>query len=230
MKINDNFSGFKNTVEFYFIRHGQSEGNAMKIMQGRGEYHLSDQGRREAAARGQSLKAELSDTRPEKILFFTSPLIRARETAQIISEEIGIRETKFPEPAPMDDLMEMDLGIWTEKIMDQVKEQDPSLWKDFQARSWDAIPGAESSVQLYDRAVRVWGALGDAAARQAAEKVIVISHSGALQWIIKTSMDCHTWFPLFNLAGCGLCRFCAEYRPIEQTILPYWKEINLQVS
>lgn len=47
----DFFSGLKNTVSFFIIRHGQSEGNAVRIMQGRGEYPLSETGRLQAAQR-----------------------------------------------------------------------------------------------------------------------------------------------------------------------------------
>ena len=216
------FDNLKTTVDFCIIRHGQSEGNAGKILQGRGEHPLSETGKAQAAARGRSLKAAL--TPYAKALLFSSPQGRARETAEIIAEEAGL-----PEPLLMDELMEMDLGIWTGKVWDEVREEEPSLWADFQARSWEAIPGAESSAALYGRALRAWAALCGAAAAQSAEKVIAVSHGGLIQWLLRSSFQCSTWFPLFPISNCGLFRLRAVPHLAGQNTALYWEEINSPV-
>ncbi|MDR0583455.1 MAG: histidine phosphatase family protein [Treponema sp.] len=217
----DFFAGLAGPVDFYLIRHGQSEGNAEKILQGRGEYPLSVNGRSQAAERGRSLKTILAGTPPGQILFFSSPQKRALETALIIAGEAGL-----PEPVRDDDLMEMRLGVWTGKTWDQVKNDDPALWADFMAHSWDAIPQAESSASLYRRALRAWAALRDAASAHKASKVIAVTHGGLIQWFIKNTLQCRNWFPLFPIANCGLFKLCVQPRPGEQNAYMCWEEIN----
>lgn len=186
-------------------------------MQGREEYLLSEAGRRQAAARGRSLKSVLAGS--GKTLVFTSPLCRARETAEIIAKEASL-----PEPVSIEELMEMSIGIWTGKNIDKVKKDDPVLWDKFMARSWDAIPEAESSSVLYSRALKAWALLRDAAAEQGAGNVIAVTHGGLLQWLLKSSFQSRTWFPLFPISNCGLSKLCVE--PKGQSVYMYWEEIN----
>jgi len=237
----DFFNSLESPVNFYIIRHGQSEGNAAKLFQGRSESPLSADGRLQAAARGRSLKtipagrgdASLTGSadikgktgRAEKagnVLLFSSPLGRARETAEIIS-----REASLPDPVYLDELMEMKLGIWSGKNFSQVRSADPVLWDKFMIQSWDAIPEAESSSDLYNRALLAWSVLRDAAVEQEADKVIVVTHGGLIQWLFKTTFQCHSWFPLFSLSNCGLSRLYAE--PRGQSSYMSWEEVNSPV-
>ena len=217
----DFFSGLSKAVDFYIIRHGQSEGNAEKILQGLMEYPLSETGRLQAAARGRALKQTLSGA---KLLFFSSPMGRARETASIIAEEAGLGEPVFH-----DYLKEIDLGVWTGKSWDQVMNEDPSLWSDFMARSWDAIPGAESSVDLFDRALRFWAVARDAIKAASAEKVLVITHGGLIQWLLKSSFQSRNWFPLFPISNCGLFKLCVKPHPTGNSAYMGWEEIDTPV-
>ena len=214
----DFFAGLKAPVDFYILRHGQSEGNASKILQGRGEFSLSEEGRLQAAARGRALKAVLADK--SRALFFSSPQGRAKETALIIAEEAGLGEPVF-----IDELLEMSLGIWTGKAWEDVKND--ALWNDFQARSWDAIPGAESSADLYDRALRTWAALRDRVTESGhVEKVIAVTHGGLIQWLIKSTLQNRSWFPLFPISNCGQFRLSAKPHPSGKSASLYWEEIN----
>ncbi|MDR1252653.1 MAG: histidine phosphatase family protein [Treponema sp.] len=217
----DFFAGLTRPVDFYVIRHGQSEGNAGKILQGRGEYPLSVQGRRQAADRGRVLKTMLAGMPPEQTLFFSSPQKRALETALIIAGETGL-----PEPLCDESLMEMSLGVWTGKTWEQVKNDNPPLWREFMAHSWDAIPEAESSAALYRRAVGAWAVLRDAASAHKASKVIVVTHGGLIQWLLKSTLQSHNWFPLFPIANCGLFKLCVEPQPEERSAYMCWEEIN----
>jgi broad specificity phosphatase PhoE len=217
----DFFSGLKRPVDFFIVRHGQSDGNAAKILQGRFEYPLSEAGRAQSAARGKAIKAALSGTAPRKILFFSSPQTRARETAAIIAKETGLKD-----PLLKDELFEMSLGIWTGKSWDEVKNDNPALWNDFMARSWDAIPDAESSGDLYKRALCLWALLRDEAIKKDAEKVIAVTHGGLIQWIVKSTFRSRNWFPLLPISNCGQFKLCVEPRPIEKSAYLCWEEIN----
>ena len=224
---NSLFAGLiKTALDFYIIRHGESMGNTANLLQGRGEYPLSERGRLQASARASYLKKEFSENfsagiPPEKILLFSSPLLRAMETAGIFAREVGL-----PEPLLMDDLVERDLGVWSGKSFEQVKSEYPSVWADFQARGWDAIPKAESFAALYERAQRVWPALCNAATAHGAEKVIVVTHEGFGQVLLKSTFNCRSWFPLFSIFNCGLSKLHAEPGQWEDGVILNWDEIN----
>lgn len=82
------------------MRHGKTDWNAIRKLQGRTDIPLNDEGRK---------MAETVRTECEKIGFdicYSSPLIRARETAEIALKGLGV-------PIITDDrLMEMSFGIY----------------------------------------------------------------------------------------------------------------------
>jgi uncharacterized phosphatase len=84
------------------IRHGQTEWNLAKRWQGRAESQLTDLGRAEAARAAVHLAAmEPFDE------MWTSPLIRARDTAEILAQALSIPEI-HTDPR----LIETDVGAW----------------------------------------------------------------------------------------------------------------------
>ena len=208
------------------MRHGQSEGNAAMILQGREEYPLSEEGRLQAAARGRSLKTALYGSGVNniagKILLFSSPLGRARETAEIIAKEASL-----PEPVCRTELLEMGLGIWSGKKFSQVQNEDTELWENFMAHSWDVIPEAESSAALYSRALLAWTMLRDAALEHDAKNVITVTHGGLIQWLLKSTLQNHSWFPLFPISNCGLFKLHVE--PGTKGVYMFWEEMNARV-
>lgn len=66
---------------FYLMRHGESEGNVNRILQGQSNSKLTDNGMMQAQARAVELKSVKFD------LAFSSDLIRAHKTAEIIATE-----------------------------------------------------------------------------------------------------------------------------------------------
>jgi broad specificity phosphatase PhoE len=218
----DFFADLKGPADFYIIRHGQSEGNAAEILQGKCEFPLSAKGRAQAAERGRSIKEVLAaNNESRRALLLSSPLVRARETAEIIAGEAGL-----PDPIFVDDLAEMELGVWSGKNWKQVQAEDRELWEKFMARSWDAIPGAESSAELYKRALRAWTVLRARALEQGGGKIFAISHGGLIQWLLKATFNCQSWFPLFPTANCGLFELGVEPRGAEKAAYMVWKKIN----
>ncbi|MBQ3796345.1 MAG: histidine phosphatase family protein [Butyrivibrio sp.] len=65
-------------MKVYVVRHGQTDFNAQKIMQGRSDIPLNDTGRAQAKA----AREKLGDIKFDVV--YSSPLIRAVETASII--------------------------------------------------------------------------------------------------------------------------------------------------
>lgn len=86
---------------FFFLRHGQSESNVDGLIGGSTDYALTEQGRAEAKFAGESLR----DRGITEI--YSSPLSRARDTAEIVAGAMGGVTVRLH-----DDLRERNLGAW----------------------------------------------------------------------------------------------------------------------
>lgn len=88
-------------MKLYFARHGESEANLLQVFSNRGLKHgLTDKGRAQARILAQTLQ-QASVTR-----LFSSPLLRAAQTAEILAEVLGL------EYEITDALREYDCGVW----------------------------------------------------------------------------------------------------------------------
>ena len=84
-------------MKIYMMRHGETDWNIIKRLQGRSDIPLNEEGRRLARVTAEAL-ADIPFTR-----IYTSPLLRAKETAMIIKgnrdipviEEERIQEISF---------------------------------------------------------------------------------------------------------------------------------------
>jgi broad specificity phosphatase PhoE len=87
------------------VRHGETDWNADGRLQGQTDRPLSDFGRRQARELGEQLKSE--ELESEKLVaIYSSDLARARETAEIVGERLGLPVVLDP------DLREKDWGTW----------------------------------------------------------------------------------------------------------------------
>jgi broad specificity phosphatase PhoE len=131
----------------YLARHGQTAYNLEGRFQGQLPVALDDTGILQAH--------ELAERAAEHgfTALWCSPLLRARETAQIVSAEIGL------EPKEDARLMETNAGDWTDRPFGEVRAESPELFAKFIAGDPSfAFPGGESFAQ---QEVRVGAALDD---------------------------------------------------------------------
>jgi broad specificity phosphatase PhoE len=129
----------------YVIRHGATEANTRRpyVLQGRRtDLPLSEIGQRQAAAVGRALADRVIDH------VFTSPLRRARQTADSVAEPHGVRIQL------VDDLTECDVGRWEGLSWDDVRRHDGPYLDRFEADP-GSVPyaGGESFQQVQDRTV-----------------------------------------------------------------------------
>jgi broad specificity phosphatase PhoE len=167
------------------VRHGQSEWNALGLWQGQADPPLSDAGREEARLAATSLQGFGG-------LFFASPLVRARETAEIISAELGGR-TVMLEP----DVREIDAGDFSGLSNDQIEERMPEAWASLRAGTLDAFPGGESRAHFLDR---VRTALIGIAGRHPVDEILVATHGGPIA-AIERHLEVHPGVGVRNLEG-----------------------------
>jgi broad specificity phosphatase PhoE len=135
------------SINVYLARHGQTAYNLEGRFQGQLPVALDDTGRAQAAE-----LAERAAAHGFRALW-SSPLLRAHETAQIVAQRIG--------ESPREDarLMETDAGDWTDRSFAEVQAQAPELFAAFLAGDPGfAFPGGESFAQ---QEVRVGAALDD---------------------------------------------------------------------
>jgi broad specificity phosphatase PhoE len=146
--------------EVYLARHGETAYNHEGRFQGQGEVPLNDTGRAQAAelaerAAGYGFRA-----------LWCSPLLRARETADVVAAKIGL------EPKADARLMETDAGDWTNLTFAEVRAKTPELFDAFAAADPGfAFPGGES---FAEQEVRVGAALADV--ERGALPALVVCH------------------------------------------------------
>jgi len=93
-------------MNIYLVRHGENEDNAAGILNGRRDLPLTALGKEQSLAVAIALAK-----RVKKIdAIYSSPLLRARQTAEVIADKTGVKDFIVE-----DDLIERDYGILTGK-------------------------------------------------------------------------------------------------------------------
>ena len=211
------FRALSGTADFLFMRHAESEGNRARLMQGRQESPLTDLGREQAHAAGRWLAGRGIGR------LLTSPQERAAETAAIAAAEAGL-----PAPEPLALLEEIDIGLFSGLTWEQAAGRHPAAYAAFQRSSWEAVPGAETVGELYARAMELWRLLL-ARAGSGERSILCVTHSGFLQWIIKTTVGQRDWMPLFSATGnCCVSHLRVDNRDADggRTLLANWLLVN----
>jgi phosphoserine phosphatase len=143
---------------FYFVRHGESEGNAAGRFTGQTDSPLTARGRQQA----QTIADELATTKFDRIV--SSDLSRTRDTADVIAKRHGLRVEVLPE------LREIDVGERTGKPFDEARGL-PN-WSDDGFVAW---PGGET----LDKVVtRVLAAIERLTRESPGKTILVVGHGG----------------------------------------------------
>lgn len=122
-----------------FVRHGQTAVNRDAQLQGRVDAELTPLGEEQAARLGAWFA-----TRPAPARVLSSPLRRARQTADAIAAAYGL-------PVTVEDrLVELDYGDWDGKSLADVPA---SAWAEWRADPTFAPPGGESLVDVSARVI-----------------------------------------------------------------------------
>ena len=156
------------------IRHGESSANAEGRLQGRRDSSLSDRGRRDS----QALSERLS--RLDVAALYTSPLLRARETAEIIARRL--RLTIEERPA----LMERDVGELEGLTREEIRARFPEYVRArMEAREID-VRDFESDETLAQRTHDVMEEIIEA---HPAHTVAVVTHGGVIAAFLRQILN-----------------------------------------
>lgn len=151
------------------IRHGQTDYNREGRFYGRIDTPLNAQGETEARELAARLHA-----RPVQRLY-SSPALRARQTADYLSETLDL-------PVQTDELLwEMDHGRWEGLRFDEARALDPDLWERWRTGEVEAPHGGESLTDAMARA-RQW--VDGILQQHPGETIAAVAHGGILQAMV----------------------------------------------
>jgi glucosyl-3-phosphoglycerate phosphatase len=149
-------------MRLLLVRHGQSEWNESRVLQGHADVPLTALGRDQASA----LAPAIAALRPSRAV--TSDLSRARETA----ERLG-HANAFPDPM----LREIDVGIWQGRSIAELEALQPAVYSDWRAGTYRP----EGGEGWQDFQARIEATLHDEIATGGAQTLLVVCHGGVIR-------------------------------------------------
>jgi broad specificity phosphatase PhoE len=157
------------------IRHGQTDWNVDGRWQGTLPIGLNDIGRTQA----RSLATYLARRQIGSI--YSSHLPRAFDTASAIGEIIGVV------PRTDERLQEFNLGVFQGLTREQISQQYPNEWRDFETDYWNyAVTNGESRRALQSRAHDVFQHIVENAM---GPEVVIVSHGGTIRMLLLKLFD-----------------------------------------
>ena len=152
-------------MRLLLIRHGESLANAAGRLQGHLDIELSERGRLQAAR----IAERLAPLGIEAL--YTSPLGRARQTAQIVADRLGVSLEE------REALMERDVGVLAGLTRDEIIERFPRYMPARTSLQQIEIEGFEQDGVFAQRALQT---LTEIIERHAGQTVAVVTHGGII--------------------------------------------------
>lgn len=149
--------------DFYFLRHGETDGNKQVLAIGQMDIPLNETGRQQAAVTAPKLQGQ-GITR-----IVSSPLSRARETAEIVNATLNL---------PLADhagLMERSVGTWSGKPYADLCAAFGLTVEERRQIDFSQIEGAETFAQLRKRMCAAFAEVFQAYPQ---DTVLFVAHGG----------------------------------------------------
>jgi ribonuclease H / adenosylcobalamin/alpha-ribazole phosphatase len=162
------------------LRHGQSPLSVQRRYSGRGDPELTPDGLEQAAAAATALAARTVTTDGHIRAVISSPLLRARQTAEPVAGVLGLGVTVDER------FTETDFGTWEGLTFGEAAAQDPEVHRAWLADSSVAPPQGESFDLV---AGRVNAALDDVLRRWPGQTVVLVSHVTPIKLILRRALD-----------------------------------------
>ncbi|UBU10802.1 bifunctional RNase H/acid phosphatase [Nonomuraea gerenzanensis] len=157
------------------LRHGETELSLERRFSGRGEAELTPNGLAQAAAAAARLSRD-----PYRLdVIVTSPLKRARQTAEAVAERSGVEVEVY------EDLREADFGAWEGHTFTEVQRRWPAELTAWLADPEAAPPGGESFAET---ARRVQAARQYLVERYEGKTVLVVSHVTPIKLLLREAL------------------------------------------
>ena len=157
-------------MDLHLIRHGQTDWNEKRRVQGQSDSRLTQLGEEQAVELGQRIQLVEFDKA------FCSSSLRTRQTAANLFPDSRV-EIEY-----LDNLREIFLGPWEGALYNEIEEQEPDSFRHF----WEEphlfdVEGAESFYELQNRAVAVVEKIAELHLDQ---QIAVVSHGALIKTIL----------------------------------------------
>jgi broad specificity phosphatase PhoE len=151
-------------MALFFIRHGETDYNKERRLQGNLDIALNENGRQQAY----EAVPEIEKLKIDRII--SSPQKRALETARILSEEIGIERIEIDA-----DLRERSFGILEGMSFEEILEKHPHFMKVITEPQGVLVPDSETITEVETRVTAFIERIKQLTHE---ENVLVVSHGG----------------------------------------------------
>jgi alpha-ribazole phosphatase len=177
-------------MEIHLIRHGKTTANEQRLYCGQTDLPLSENGAEEIAMLKKREIYPLAD------MFFTSGLLRAEQTLDIIYGEASRKAVP--------DIAEFKFGLFEMKSYEELKEQD-----NYQAWITDetgnvGCPHGENKNQFEKRVINGFNSIVDEVRQTACDSAFVSCHGGTIACIMEyLCPNTHNFYEWQPKPGCG---------------------------
>ncbi len=163
----------KNYCTFYLVRHGETDWNVKKIIQGHSDNPLNQTGEKQAKELAKKLKNVHFDT------VFSSDLLRAKRTAEIIAQEkkLAVKTNQFLRERAFGKL-EGKPSLWLIAWRKAIKKGIDMLTDQEKKVLIKEDPEIESDEALMSRFLTF---IREIAVAYAGKKVLLVSHGGVMR-------------------------------------------------
>ena len=190
------------TTRVILVRHGQSDYNAQRRIQGRLDRSvLTEKGRQEAETVGKALAGLPFNA------VYCSPLQRAKQTAEIVLTQLSTPPTLHP----TDQLREIDLPLWAGMERQAVIDQFPEDYRRWQERPHEFFMTVKDDtgerqhfpvLALFEQAKQFWC---DLLARHQDQTVLIVAHNGINRCLIATALGVQPqYYQSIQQSNCGI--------------------------
>jgi len=182
----DNFLKMQ-TTQIFLTRHGETQWNVERRMQGHSDSPLTTMGIAQANALANYLKGY-----PFSALY-SSDLSRAYQTAQAIAATTSLEILTDLR------LRERNLGIFQGLTTQELIEKFPQALQNYQNNSDFVVPSGESTRQFFNRCVVC---MNEIARQHLGGKVLIVAHGGVLnqffRYVLNIPLESPRKFSIFN--------------------------------
>src|SRR6266487_5701876 len=164
----------QHTRRLWLVRHGLTEWNTQQRYCGHRDIPLSAQGRAQALWLAERLQKEMISA------IYTSDLVRARETAEVIAHQ----RTPAVQIMVSAAWREIDFGEWEGLTYAQIAEQFKDQLGFFTDPEQYSPPGGESLAHMLQRVMDELAAIARSDDRSIKDDVVIVSHGGPLRVLL----------------------------------------------
>ncbi len=187
-------------LQVYLVRHGETQWNAERRIQGQSDSPLTAKGEEQARQVGKRART-LGITH-----IIASDLGRTRRTAEIIAQACGCDVTVDAR------LRELDMGVLEKRLIDTLTEEEEA-WRRTLVNGTEAgrIPEGESMLELSER---MHAALAACLDLPEGSRPLLVSHGMALGCLVSTILGLPAWAERrLRLRNCSLSRIDYQQSP-----------------